>query len=82
MNQILKQLLMPTSKEVIQRLQEENKYLKEAIVEEKMKTVSNIKALNRALSEVKNDNSKLSKQIEDYVELKEHYSHLKDEGFI
>ena len=34
------------------------------------------------VSEVKNDNSKLSKQIEDYVELKEHYSHLKEEGFI
>ena len=61
-----------TSHEMIEKLQDENKYLKETIVEEKIKSEGNIRALNKALTEVKEDNSKLSGQIEDYKELKEH----------
>ena len=71
-----------TSHEMIEKLQDENKYLKETIVEEKMKSEGNIKALNKALGEVKEDNSNLSRQIEDYIELKEHYSNLKHQGII
>ena len=61
-----------TSHEMIEKLQDENEYLKETIVEEKIKFEGNIRALNNALTEVKEDNSKLSGQIEDYIELKEH----------
>ena len=61
-----------TSHEMIEKLQDENKYLRETIVEEKIKFEGNIRALNKALTEVKEDNSKLSGQIEDYIELKEH----------
>jgi len=61
-----------TSHEMIEKLQDENKYLRETIVEEKIKSEGNIRALNKALTEVKEDNSKLSGQIEDYIELKEH----------
>ena len=61
-----------TSQEMIEKLQDENKYLREIIVEEKIKSEGNIRALNKALTEVKEDNSKLSGQIEDYIELKEH----------
>jgi len=71
-----------SGKEMIEKLQEENKYLRETIVEEKVKTEGNIKALNKALLEVKQDNEKLSKQIEDYIDLKHHYSNLKDQGII
>ena len=63
-----------TSQEMIEKLQNENKYLRETIVEEKIKSEENIRALNKALIEVKEDNSNLSRQIEDYIELKDHYS--------
>ncbi len=71
-----------TGQEMIEKLQNENKYLRQSIVEEQVKSDENIRALNRALTEVKEDNSKLSKQIEDYTELKHHYSNLKKEGVI
>ena len=71
-----------TGQEMIEKLQDENKYLRETIVEEKMKSEGNIKALNKALTEVKEDNSNLSRQIEDYIELKEYYSNLKHQRII
>ena len=71
-----------TSHEMIEKLQDENKYLRETIVEEKIKSEGNIRALNKALIEVKEDNSNLSRQIEDYIELKDHYSNLKHQGII
>ena len=71
-----------TSHEMIEKLQDENKYLRESIVEEKIKSEGNIRALNKALIEVKEDNSNLSRQIEDYIELKDHYSNLKHQGII
>ena len=71
-----------TGQEMIDKLQNENKYLREEIVEEKMKFDGNIKALNKALEEVKEDNQKLVKQIDDYLEFKEHYSNLKKQGII
>ena len=71
-----------TSHEMIEKLQAENKYLRETIVEEKIKSEGNIRALNKALTEVKEDNSNLSRQIEDYIELKDHYSNLKHQGII
>ena len=66
-----------TSHEMIEKLQDENKYLRETIVEEKIKSEGNIRALNKALTEVKEDNSKLSGQIEDYIELRDRGSGLK-----
>jgi len=71
-----------TNQEMIKKLQDENRYLRQEIVEEKVKSEQNINALSKALTEVKEDNSKLSKQIEDYTELKEHYLNLKKEGII
>ena len=71
-----------TFHEMIEKLQDENKYLRETIVEEKIKSEGNIRALNKALTEVKEDNSNLSRQIEDYIELKHHYSNLKHQGII
>ncbi len=71
-----------TSHEMIEKLQDENKYLRETVVEEKIKSEENIRALNKALTEVKEDNSNLSRQIEDYIELKHHYSNLKHQGII
>ena len=71
-----------TGQEMIEKLQDENKYLRETIVEEKIKSEGNIRALNKALTEVKEDNSNLSRQIEDYIELKDHYSNLKHQGII
>jgi len=71
-----------TGQEMIEKLQDENKYLRQTLVEEKVKSDGNIRALNRALTEVKEDNGKLSRQIEDYTELKHHYSNLKKEGDI
>ena len=62
-----------TCQEMIEKLQDENKYLRETIVEEKIKSEGNIRALNKALTEVKEDNSNLSRQIEDHIELKHHY---------
>ena len=71
-----------TGQEMIEKLQDENKYLRESIVEEKIKSEGNIRALNKALTEVKEDNSNLSRQIEDYIELKDHYSNIKHQGII
>ncbi len=71
-----------TGQEMIEKLQDENKYLREAIVEEKIKSEGNIRALNKSLTEVKVDNSNLSRQIEYYIELKDHYSNLKHQGII
>ena len=71
-----------TCQEMIEKLQDENKYLRQTLVEEQVKSDGNIRALNRALTEVKEDNGKLSRQIEDYTELKHHYSNLKKEGVI
>ena len=71
-----------TGQEMIEKLQDENKYLRESIVEEKIKSEGNIRALNKALIEVKEDNSNLSRQIEDYIERKDHYSNLKHQGII
>jgi len=71
-----------TSHEMIEKLQDENKYLRETLVEEKVKSDCSIRALNKALTEVKEDNSNLSRQIEDYIELKHHYSNLKHQGII
>jgi len=71
-----------TGQEMIEKLQDENKYLRESIVEEKIKSEGNIRALNKALTEVKEDNSNLSRQIEDYIELKDHYSNLKHQEII
>ena len=42
----------------------------------------NLKGVSKALTEVKEDNSNLSRQIEDYIELKHHYSNLKHQGII
>ena len=69
-----------TGQEMIEKLQDENKYLREELLEEKVKTDGNINALNQALEEVKEDNQKLAKQIDDYIDLKEHYSNLKKQG--
>jgi len=71
-----------TGQEMIEKLQDENKYLRESIVEEKIKSEGNIRALNKALTEVKEDNSNLSRQIEDYIEFKDHYSNLKHQRII
>ena len=71
-----------TGQEMIEKLQDENKYLREELVEEKVKSDGNVSALNKALAEAKEDNSKLSRQIDDYLELKEHYSKLRKEGII
>jgi len=71
-----------TGQEMIEKLQDENKYLRETMVEEKIKSEGNIRALNKALTEVKEDNCNLSRQIEDYIELKDHYSNLKHQGII
>ncbi len=71
-----------TGQEMIEKLQEENNYLKKELIEEKVKTDGNISALNEALEEIKEDNQKLTKQIDDYMDLKEHYSNLKKQGII
>ena len=71
-----------TAQEMIEKLQEENKYLREELVEEKVKSEGNITALNKALTEAKEDNSRLARQIDDYLDLKEHYSNLKKQGIL
>ncbi len=42
-----------TAREMIEKLQEENKYLREELVEEKVKSEGNIRALNKVLEEVR-----------------------------
>tara|TARA_B100001996_G_scaffold227906_1_gene175567 strand:+ start:298 stop:543 length:246 start_codon:yes stop_codon:yes gene_type:complete len=69
-----------TGQEMIEKLQDENKYLRKELVEEKVKFEENMSALNKALTEVKEDNSKLTRQIDDCLDLKEHYSNLKKQG--
>ncbi len=71
-----------TGQEMIEKLQEENKYLRGELLEEKVKTEGNISALSKALEEVKEDNQKLTRQIDDYMDLKEHYTNLKKQGII
>ena len=71
-----------TCQEMIEKLQDENKYLREVLLEEKVKTEGNITALNKALTEVKEDNQQLVKQMDDYMDLKEHYSNLKKQGVV
>ena len=71
-----------TGQEMIEKLQEENNYLRNEIIEEKIKTDGNISALNKTLEEIKEDNQRLTKQIDDYMDLKEHYSNLRKQGII
>ena len=71
-----------TGQEMIDELQKENKYLRKELVEEKIKSDGNVSALNKALEEAKDDNQKLTNQIDDYIELKEHYSNLKKQGIL
>ena len=71
-----------TGQEMIEKLQDENKYLRKELVEEKVKSDENMSALNKALTEAKEDNSRLTKQIDDYLDLKEHYSNLKKQGIL
>ena len=71
-----------TAQEMIEKLQDENKYLRGELVEEKVKSENNIRALNKALEEAKEDNGKLTAQIDDYMDLKEHYTNLKKQGII
>jgi septal ring factor EnvC (AmiA/AmiB activator) len=62
--------------EPIVRLQNENKYLKEELKEEKGKLENTIGILRRELEETKEDNRKLNNQIEYYLKIKEkkHYA--------
>ena len=55
-----------TSHEMIEKLQDENKYLRETIVEEKVKSEGSIKALSKAISEFKDENTCLSNQLGEY----------------
>lgn len=57
--------------EPIVRLQNENKYLKEELKEEKGKLENTIGILRRELEETKEDNRKLNNQIEHYLKKKE-----------
>ena len=57
--------------EPIVRLQNENKYLKEELKEEKGKLENTIGILRRLLEETKEDNRKLNNQIEHYLKKKE-----------
>ena len=56
--------------EPIVRLQNENKYLKEELKEEKGKLENTIGILRRELEETKEDNRKLNNQIEHYLKKK------------
>ena len=62
--------------EPIVRLQNENKYLKEELKEEKGKLENTIGILRRELEETKEDNRKLNNQIEHYLKKKEKIYHL------
>jgi phage shock protein A len=55
-----------TGQEIIEKLQDDNKYLREILVEEKTKTEKNIQALHSSLSEFKEENTYLSNQLEEY----------------
>ena len=60
--------------EPIVRLQNENKYLKEELKEEKGKLENTIGILRRELEETKEDNRKLNNQIEHYLKKKKKYT--------
>ena len=60
--------------EPIVRLQNENKYLKEELKEEKGKLENTIGILRRELEETKEDNRKLNNQIEHYLKKKMYYT--------
>jgi predicted nucleic acid-binding Zn-ribbon protein len=55
----------------IRRLKDENKYLKGEIKEEKEKLENIIKTLNKELEEVKEDNRKLTNEVEHYIKTRE-----------
>jgi hypothetical protein len=55
-----------TGQEIIEKLQDANKYLREILTEEKTKTERNIQALNKSLFKFKEDNSYLFNQLEEY----------------
>jgi chaperonin cofactor prefoldin len=57
--------------EPIIRLLNENKYLKEELREEKEKLENTIKTLNKELEEVKEDNRKLTNEVEHYIKTRE-----------
>ncbi len=61
---------------IVRRLKEENVYLKTEMKEEKEKLENTIKTLNRELEEIKDDNRKLTNEIDYYQQLREkmHYT--------
>jgi len=71
-------LKKPISLEFIERLKSENTYLKTEMKEEKEKLINTIGTLNKELEEVKDDNRKLTNEIEHYEKLREkmHYNTL------
>ena len=64
-------LYKPISTEHIRQLKDENKYLKGEIKEEKEKLENIIKTLNKELEEVKEDNRKLTNEVEHYIKTRE-----------
>ena len=62
--------------EPIARLQNENKYLKKELREEKEKLENTIRILRKELEEIKEDNRKLNNQLEHHlkIEKKMHYT--------
>ena len=55
-----------TSHEMIEKLQDENKYLRETIVEKKVKSEGSINTLNKSVFEFKDENTYLSSQLGEY----------------
>ena len=78
MNKKNEYLKEPISLEFIERLKSENTYLKTEMKEEKEKLINTIGTLNKELEEVKDDNRKLTNEIEHYEQLREkiHYNTL------
>ena len=62
--------------EPIARLQNENKYLKKELREEKEKLENTIRILRKELEEIKEDNRKLNNQLEHHLKIEEkmHYT--------
>ncbi len=71
MNKKNEYLTKPISLEFIERLKSENAYLKTEMKEEKEKLINTIGTLNKELEEVKDDNRKLTNEIEHYEQLRE-----------
>ena len=71
MNKKNEYLKEPISLEFIERLKSENTYLKTEMKEEKEKLINTIGTLNKELEEVKDDNRKLTNEIEHYEQLRE-----------